>query len=112
MRVNARKVFQAFNSGAYYKKVPSFWTDGVALYSYGTCLFEFDTPNGDIANPVYLFNDTKYSITTSIYQNSICEEFLINRKTGFSSVLDKFVAILDSVPRGSQDLSKHTRNVA
>jgi len=61
MRVNARKVFQAFNSGQCYKKVPSFWTDGVAIYSYGTTLFEFDTPNGDIANPVYYFNDTRYS---------------------------------------------------
>lgn len=112
MRINARKVFEAFRSGRYYKKVPSFWTDGVALYSYGTCLFEVTFFDGDFSNPVHLFNDSKYSITTSIYQNSICEEFGIDRKTGFSAVLQRFVAILRSVPRNAQDLLKHTREAA
>lgn len=112
MRVNARKVFEAFRSGRYYKKVPSFWTDGVALYSYGTCLLDMTFLDGDMTNPVYIFNDSKYSITTTIYQNSICEEFYIDRKTGFSTVLQKFIAILHNVPRGAQDLSKHTREAA
>lgn len=111
MRVNARKVFEAFRSGRYYKKVPSFWTDGVALYSYGTCLFEYIFTN-DQLQPVFIFNDSKYSITTTIYQNSICEEFYIDRKTGFSVVMQKFIAILHNVPRGAQDLSKYTREAA
>lgn len=112
MRINARKVFQAFNSGQCYKKTPSFWTDGVAIYSYGTTLFELTLLEGDLTNPVYLFNDTHYSLTTTIYQNSICEELYIDRKTGYSSRLGKFVAVLNNVPRGAQDLRQHTRNVA
>lgn len=112
MRINARKVFQAFHAGRYYKKVPSFWTDGVALYSYGTCLLDMTILDGDMTNPVYIFNDTKYSITTTIYQNSICQELYIDRKTGYSSMLGKFIAILQNVPRGAQDLSKHTREAA
>lgn len=112
MRINARKVFEAFHAGRYYKKVPSFWTDGIALYSYGTCLFDRKLLDGNVMNPIYIFNDTKYSITTTIYQNSICEELYIDRKTGFSTVLQKFLAVLHNVPRGTQDLSKHTREVA
>lgn len=109
MRVNARKVLQAFNSGQCYKKVFSFWTDGVAIYSYGTTLFEFDTPGGDIANPVYYFNDTRYSAATTLYQNSICEEFLINRREHTSKVLNQPVTILTCVPQGTQDLVRYAK---
>ena len=105
MRVNARKVFQAFHAGRYYKKTPSFWTDGVAMYSYGTTLFEYSILAPDTLNPVYFFNDTRYSITTTIYQNSICEEFGIDRNAQFSSRLDKFIVVLQNVPRGAYDLA-------
>lgn len=65
MRVNATKTLEAFKAGKSYEKASSFWTDGKALFSYATCLLA-KTDAGTL-----VFNDTKYSRTTSVYQHSI-----------------------------------------
>lgn len=50
----------------------SLWTDGRNLYSYATCLV---TPmiheNGNDRHDAFIFNETKYSATTSNKQHAI-----------------------------------------
>lgn len=63
-RVNTKKAFDAWRRGTRARPAPSIWTDGLALYSYGT---EIARRNGtEIA-----FNSQKYSCTTTCQQRGL-----------------------------------------
>lgn len=65
MRKNTENVFNAWMNGRSEKKQKSVWTDGVAIYSYNTLIL-FNNQDGAL-----VFNNRKYSVTTSNHQNSI-----------------------------------------
>jgi hypothetical protein len=54
------------------KTMQAFWTDGVSIYSYDTCIA---TPDDNAIN-TYIFNETKYSLTTSKHQNRLRAEYV------------------------------------
>jgi hypothetical protein len=53
------------------KTMQAFWTDGVSVWSYDTCIA---TPDDNAIN-TYIFNETKYSVTTSKHQNRLKAEY-------------------------------------
>lgn len=65
MRVNTRKVVEAFNRGRKCEAARAVWTDGEAIYSYGTCIVA-QLPGGGL-----VLNREKYSVTTSCQQNGL-----------------------------------------
>lgn len=65
MRVNCSAVLAAFLAGRTCRDSYSIWTDGTAIYSYGTCLAVWDNYGGVI------FNATPYSVTTTTHQNAL-----------------------------------------
>lgn len=70
MRVNFRKVYSAWVLGKAYKKSDSFWTDGSSIYSYRTIILQ--KSHDDVwFKPGLLLNITRYSVTTTCYQNSL-----------------------------------------
>lgn len=71
------RVFDAFRADSPDKASHSFWTDGSGnIYSYETCILARVNRN------IYAVNMTRYSQTTSRYQNE-----LLRRLTG-ASILD------------------------
>jgi hypothetical protein len=79
MRVNGRKVINAWLQRKHYKKSASLWTDGDSIYSYGTCIVARGALDPITNNHWLLFNLTKYSKTTTIYQNSLACYFYQNK---------------------------------
>lgn len=107
MRVNTRKVIDAWLADREYHKSNSLWTNGREIYSYNTCIV-FAGPNNEL-----YFNATKYSHTTTIYQNQIRNAFGI-REDGYCELWADHITILHNVNRGMWNLfawNKY-RNVA
>lgn len=65
MRVNTSKALAAFLAGKSARPAASVWTDGERIYSYGTCIVE------RIGGGLALFNETRYSVTTTRQQNAL-----------------------------------------
>jgi hypothetical protein len=65
MRTNTEKVINAVKSGRKLHTCQAIWTDGVHVYSYVTCIAARQ-PNGN-----FVFNTTRYSVTTTIHQNAL-----------------------------------------
>lgn len=69
MRVSTKKTFNAWVSGQSYRKAgpngAAIWTDGINIYSYNTLIAKC------IADKVVLFNDSRYSKTTTTHQNGL-----------------------------------------
>jgi hypothetical protein len=88
MRKNAQAVIAAFNAGKS-KSFPSISTDGTTIYSYATALLTRE------ADGRHIYNDTKYSRTTSTQQTSLRMVF-------------PFAMTVDGLPRGAtaKDLSR------
>jgi hypothetical protein len=66
MRKNTQEVWRAFRAGKACRKADSIWTDGVSIFSYRTCLLAPPELNGR-----YVFNDTRYSLTTTRHQHGL-----------------------------------------
>lgn len=64
MRKNTVEAFKAWQVGKAKKPSSSIWTDGQHVYSYGTRII---TREGGRV----IFNQEKYSVTTSNHQNSL-----------------------------------------
>lgn len=65
MRKNVRAVVNAFDANIDFgKRGDSIWTDGDSIFSYNTCILT--TAKGDM-----VFNDSRYSVTTSIQQGAL-----------------------------------------
>jgi len=94
MRKNTRETINTWEAGRYHRRAPSIWTDGESVYSYGTALIE---PVPDTSD-VYLFNDTQYSTTTRIHQNTLLAH-LMGR--GFE------VVVAYDVPMGTRNLMRY-----
>ena len=65
MRVNVKRVAAAWREGREDRREQSVWTDGRAIYSYGTCLV------APLASGRVVLNVTKYSVTTSNKQSGL-----------------------------------------
>lgn len=65
MRVNTKRVLEAWRGGRMDHREQSIWTDGAAIYSYGTCLV------APLASGNVVLNVTKYSATTSNKQGDL-----------------------------------------
>lgn len=85
MRVNASRALAAWERGKAWAGARSIWTDGTALYSYGTEL-------AVRYNGVTYLNVTRYSPTTSAHQNAL------------AAALPDAVRV-DGVPRGGRYLT-------
>ena len=68
MRVNTKRVLEAWRGGRMDHREQSIWTDGAAIYSYGTCLV------APLASGNVVLNVTKYSVTTSNKQSAHSQE--------------------------------------
>lgn len=64
MRVNTRKALNAWNEGRSAHPAQAIHTDGVSIYSYGTCIVT-------LHNNLVIVNMTKYSRTTTVHQNAL-----------------------------------------
>jgi hypothetical protein len=64
MRTNTSKVIKAFEAGKSLKACSAIWTNGDAVWSYGTCLVA-RVPGG------VALNATRYSVTTTNHQNGL-----------------------------------------
>lgn len=82
MRVNTRKTLNAFLAKKPLKPARSIWTDGNNIYSYSTILAS--RQNDDI-----LFNNTKYSVTTTIHQHALVSALNVTK-------------VFDGIPIGTQ----------
>ena len=65
MRVNTKRVLEAWRGGRMDHREQSIWTDGTVIYSYGTCLV------APLASGKVVLNVTKYSVTTSNKQSNL-----------------------------------------
>lgn len=90
MRVNATKVVAAWMEGRECRLARSIWTDGEAIYSYGTCIVE------RAGAGVVLFNRTPYSVTTTGHQNALASWL---QRAGFT------VREVGSIPAGQRYLA-------
>ncbi len=71
MRKNAQQTMDAWHAGRSNQRAQSIWTDGISIFSYGTCLVTpVDVAVFDDVAP-FIFNATRYSVTTSIHQSGI-----------------------------------------
>lgn len=69
MRQNTKQTIAAFHAGKRKgKAIDSVWTDGRAIYSYGTCILTTATVDGI---STVIVNRTKYSVTTSQQQGAL-----------------------------------------
>lgn len=66
MRVNVKRVAAAWKAGRKDERERSVWTDGRAIYSYGTCIVAPLPVSGRV-----VLNVTKYSVTTSNKQSGL-----------------------------------------
>ena len=72
MRVNTKEVLSALRDRKACRKADSVWTDGLHIYSYGTCILA-QNRRGD-----FIMNETKYSPTTTDKQRGIRGNFCGN----------------------------------
>lgn len=98
MRVNTRRTLEAWRKGKRLRFCDSIWTDGWSIYSYGTCLVTWLNSDDDAV----IFNNTKYSMTTSIHQGAL------------RGALTGKIWAVDNLPRGvsalrlKEEFDKHT----
>lgn len=71
------------------KYVVSFWTNGIRIYSYDTCIAE-RLPKG-----IVLLNDTSYSIATTKQRQKLWSWLRRN---------DYSIVPVSNIPRGAEDL--------
>lgn len=74
MRKNTRTVAEAFDSQDRARPCPAIWTDGDAVYSYGTCIAT-RIQNGVPGYEAIVINRTSYSMTTACHQNGLAVWF-------------------------------------
>lgn len=68
MRVNCTQALRAWRKGKALRPAQSIWTDGETIFSYGTALVT------KRADGTVVLNRTRYSVTTTIHQNTLAFE--------------------------------------
>ena len=105
MRKNTQEVFKAWTEGKAQRKQDSIWTDGQVIFSYGTWLFKHQQftrgkSKGLVKLGKYEFNNTRYSITTSIQQGGL--KTLVMTWLNGDVAYDMQVREVEDVPMGSR----------
>ena len=85
MRKQLINVLTSWEQGKKNEKYDAIWTNGEDIYSYGTILYERERN---------LLNSTKYSKTTTIYQNGL-RVYFANAKE------------VEDIPRGTRRLNEN-----
>jgi hypothetical protein len=78
MRKNTAEVLRAWKNNKPSRKSESIWTDGENIWSYGTCILTARKMESDPLHS-WIFNNTKYSVTTSQQQSALRAELGTNR---------------------------------
>lgn len=69
MRRQLEQVLEAWLESEKCRPADAIWTDGDSIFSYGTCLLTWVKTGDD--ERAYVINGTRYSPTTTRYQNDI-----------------------------------------
>lgn len=90
MRRQLEQVLEAFLESEKCRPADAIWTDGDSIFSYNTCLLSWVQTGDD--EKAYVINGTRYSPTTTRYQNDIIADAT---RAGIEFV------IVQDIPRGA-----------